>query len=150
MSLDVYLNLKGAARPTNSEIGFRERGQTVKMTLTEYQRKYPYREPIMANPSDDETDEVYWRNITHNLGKMAGEAGLYEALWRPDEIGVTKAAQLIEPLGDGLALLLTDPDRFKKLNPPNGWGDYDGLVSFVDDYRKACCKYPEADVRVSR
>ena len=41
--------------------------------------------------------EGYSSNITHNLGAMAREAGIYEACWRPEEIGITKAAQLIEP-----------------------------------------------------
>ena len=27
-------------------------------------------------------DYVYQANITHNLGKMAEEAGIYKALWR--------------------------------------------------------------------
>lgn len=68
---------------------------------------------------------------------MAVEAGIYEHLWRPDEIGITKAAQLIAPLRDGLERLMTDPERYKKLNPSNGWGDYEGLVAFVADYRAA-------------
>ena len=37
-----------------------------------------------TNTIDDET--VYDSNITHNLGKMAGKAGLYEALWRPYQL----------------------------------------------------------------
>ncbi len=36
-------------------------------------------------------EEVYISNVTHNLNKMAGEAGIYEALWRPEEIGITHA-----------------------------------------------------------
>ena len=94
--------------------------------------------------------DVYWRNVTHNLVPMAQEAGIYRHLWRPDEIEVTKAAQLIEPLRNGLALLQRDPARFKLLNPENGWGSYEGLVEFVDDYLKACIANPDADVRVSR
>ena len=39
--------------------------------------------------------EVYSANITHNLNRMAMEAGIYECLWRPDEHGITKAAQII-------------------------------------------------------
>lgn len=97
-----------------------------------------------------EREEYYSRNITHNLNTMAGEAGIYEALWRPDEIGITKAAQLIEPLKDGLAKLESDPERFEKLNPSNGWGSYEGLVSFVRDYLQACQENPEADVSVCR
>jgi hypothetical protein len=94
--------------------------------------------------------EVYWRNITHNLVPMADKAGIYKHLWRPDEIGITKAGQLVEPLADGLAKLSNDPERFKKLNPENGWGSYEGLVAFVTEYLAACVANPDADVRVSR
>lgn len=93
---------------------------------------------------------VYDRNITHNLGAMAKEAGVYEHLWHPDEIGVTKAQQLIAPLTAALTLLRVDPDRFRALNPENGWGSYDGLVSFVSEYLTACVENPDADIRVSR
>jgi hypothetical protein len=93
---------------------------------------------------------VYDRNITHNLNRMAGEAGIYDHLWRPDEIGVTKAAQLIEPLRAGLRLLLEQPERFKVFDPPNGWGDYNGLCGFVSEYLAACEENPDADVSVSR
>lgn len=94
--------------------------------------------------------EIYSRNITHNLNKMAGEAGIYEALWRPDEIGITKAGQLVERLRAGLDLLMSEPDRFKAMNPPNGCGDYEGLVEFVNDYFHACQENRDADVHVSR
>ncbi len=94
--------------------------------------------------------EIYWRNITHNLGQMAAEAGIYEHLWRPEEIGITTAEQLIAPLREGLEKLHADPSKFKKFNPPNGWGDYEGLVGFVEDYLAACIKNPDATVAVSR
>lgn len=94
--------------------------------------------------------EVFSQNITHNLGKMAGAAGIYKHLWRPDEIGVTKANQLIEPLKTGLELLRSDPDRFKAFNPDNGWGDYDGLVAFVENYLQACIEHPDAEISISR
>lgn len=93
---------------------------------------------------------VYESNITHNLNSMAREAGIYMHLWRPDEIGITTAEQLIEPLTAGLALLESDPDRFKRLNPENGWGSYGALVVFVRDYLEACKENPDAKVEVSR
>jgi hypothetical protein len=94
--------------------------------------------------------EVYWRNITHNLNRMAEEAGIYKHLWRPDELGITKASELIGPLSDGLERLTRDPEAFKVFNPENKWGDYEGLVEFVRDYLAACVANPDADVRVSR
>jgi hypothetical protein len=94
--------------------------------------------------------DVFQDNITHNLGTMAMEAGIYKYLWRPEELGIYKAGQLVEPLRAGLSLLRVAPERFKKFNPSNGWGSYEGLVEFVARYLKACEADPTADVRVSR
>lgn len=93
---------------------------------------------------------IYSGNVTHNLGKMAEAAGLYKVLWRPEELGLTKAGKLIVPLLEGLARLKASPARFKKLNPENGWGTYEGLVQFVEEYLNACGENPEADVRAWR
>lgn len=94
--------------------------------------------------------EVFTCNLTHNLAPMAAEAGIYKALWRPDEIGIVKASQLIEPLCAGLELLRSDPERFKALNPNNGWGNYGNLIEFVTQYLAACEKNRDADVCASR
>ena len=93
---------------------------------------------------------VHEGNITHNLGNMAKAAGIYSELWRPDEIGITKAAQLIAPLTKGLALLRETPDMFTAYNPENGWGSYEGLVQFVANYLAAAEQRPEATVSVWR
>ena len=95
-------------------------------------------------------EKIYSRNITHNLGTMAKEAGIYKCLWRPEESGITKASQCIEPLKAGLILLVTDPARFKQYNPPNGWGLYEHFVRFVTVVLQACRTYPDADVEVCR
>ncbi len=94
--------------------------------------------------------EVYSANITHNLGNMANHAGIYQHLWRPDEIGVTVAGQLIEPLREGLDLLRSDPEHFKQFNADNGWGLYEHFVPFVENYLNACIENPTARVGVSR
>ena len=93
---------------------------------------------------------AYEANITHNLTKMASEAGLYEACWKPEELGVTTAKQLAPFLSVGLVRLVNDPERFRSFNPANGWGDYDGFVEFVRKYRDACLMYPKAEVSVWR
>lgn len=149
MSLDVYLILPSDdPKPIGTGVFVREGGSTIELTAEQVKERFPGYAPMPA--IQDAGDEVYWRNITHNLGKMASEAGLYEALWRPEEKGWVKAKQLVDPIAAGLAELVSDPDRYKKLNPENGWGSYDGLVEFAQDYLMACIKYPEADVRVSR
>lgn len=94
--------------------------------------------------------EVYSANITHNLVKMAMEAGIYEVLWRPDEAGITTAGELIKPLSEGLAKLTADPDHYKTFDSPNGWGLYIHFVQFVYKYLTACIANPDARVEVSR
>lgn len=94
--------------------------------------------------------EVYSGNITHNLNKMAQAAGIYRELWRPEEIGITHARELIEPLTKGLARLVADPEHFRQFDAPNGWGRYEHLVNFVEDYLRHCIENPDAEVRASR
>ena len=93
-----------------------------------------------------ESEELFWKNITHNLTKMAKEAGIYRPMWHPSELGITTASQLIEPLEAGLKVLESDPDKFRKYDSPNGWGRYENLVSFVKEYLAACKEYPDAEV----
>ena len=152
MSLDVYLTMENIKlNLSGSGIFVRENGQTKEITREKWDKRFPNREPVVVKVEDTTADtEVYAANITHNLGRMAKEAGVYQHLWRPDEIDIIKARDLIEPLKDGLAVLQSDPERFKAFNPSNGWGDYEGLVRFVGGYLTACCWFPEADVSVWR
>jgi hypothetical protein len=149
MSLDVYLTTKEKRQHETSGIFIRENGETKEITEEEWKERNPGQTPVKVE-SIDETNECYAANITHNLGRMASEAGIYEALWRPEEIGITKASQLVEPLTKGLELLKIDPERFEKLNASNGWGKYEHFVPWVENYLNACKEYPEADIAVSR
>jgi hypothetical protein len=94
--------------------------------------------------------DVFDNNITHNLGKMAKEAGIYEVLWRPEEIGIDKASDMIPFLEKGVETLKSDPERFKKFNPENRWGNYEGLLGFAVDTLAACKEHPDARVSASR
>jgi hypothetical protein len=81
---------------------------------------------------------------------MAEEAGIYYHLWRPEEIEITKASELIGPLRHGLNLMLSDPERFRKHNAKNGWGLYEHFILWVKDYLAACEANPNANVSASR
>jgi hypothetical protein len=83
MSLDVYLTLPGVLVQAETRIFIREDGQNKEITRAEWDARFPDSEPFTVAAEDSET--VYSANITHNLGKMAEEAMLYNCLWRPDE-----------------------------------------------------------------
>lgn len=93
---------------------------------------------------------VYSGNITHNLAKMAGEAGIYECLWRPDEHGYERAKDLIKPLTRGILMLAEQPEHFKQFEPDNKWGTYEGLLEFAKEVLDACKAHPEGEILISR
>jgi hypothetical protein len=99
---------------------------------------------------------VYDANITHNLGKMAGEVKLfngmtlYDIMWRHDEQeGLKFAKDISELLHEAFNILLSNPEHYKQFNPENGWGSYDGLCNFVYKYRNACWDNPDAELSAS-
>ncbi len=100
--------------------------------------------------NDGHFTEVFERNITHNLGCMASNAGIYNALWRPDESKFIKAKDIIGILEKGLKLLKDNPKKFEKYNSSNGWGLYKHFVPFVEAVLEACKEYPSALIEVSR
>lgn len=117
-----------------------------------------------------DTEYLYDSNITHNLGKMANMAGIYEALWRPHRLKkgydlkegdyeaewafedsvTTVAEEIIPVLEKGLKDLKERPEYFKKFDSPNGWGLYIHFVPFVEKYLEALREYPKAIVITSR
>ena len=94
--------------------------------------------------------EYYEANITHNLTKMADAAGIYEHVWRPEEIGISKAFQLIEPLGNALTDMVLRADYYKQFNSPNRWGLYEHFLPWLADYYAACKANPDGNISVSR
>lgn len=140
------------------------------MSLDVYLNRKRYLSYDEGKTYTEDTEQVYWANITHNLNTMAAEAGIYEALWRPhrlkegynisendhqaewkfEEENTTLAKDIIPLLEKGLSDLKTRPEYFEKFNSPNGWGMYEHFVPFVEKYLEACKEYPDAIIEVSR
>ena len=150
MSLDVYLRAeKPFKRPESSGIFIRENGRQKEITRAEWDRRNPGVEPTVAKRSP-ETDVLYTSNITHNLVLMAQEAGIYAPVWHPEDNGINSAADLKVPLTQAIERLNADPDKYKEFNPENGYGSFEALREFLEEYLAACYKYPEAKVEVWR
>lgn len=100
----------------------------------------------------EETHTVYECNITHNVGAIADAVGIYRHIWRPEEIGIKTAGELIGALTGALESMC-DPrnaERLNALNPANGWGSLDGFVRFISKYLRACHENPAAEIWTSR
>lgn len=145
MSLDVYLSIPN----TEYQIWEEKRKKSLE-EAGEMKGLIPLIEEYYRDREPDEGDIVYSDNITHNLGDMARKAGLYEYLWRPNENNIHFASELIMPLQTGLEHLKAHPSIYMPFNPKNKWGNYEGLIRFVEDYFRACMEYSTASVSVDK
>lgn len=105
---------------------------------------------LIATDKDGNEFDVWDTNITHNLTEMADAANLYKVMWRPQEIGVSKASEAIPFLLDGIEKLINNRESLEELNPSNGWGSYEGLLNCTTEYLYVCKKHPSARIEVSR
>ena len=115
-------------------------------------------------------EEVYSANITHNLNKMAIEAGIYEALWRPyqlkpkydipeddhnaeyeyEQANIVRAHEIIEIIEKGLDDMKARPKHYEKFNSSNEWGMYENFVPWIERYLAALKEFPDAQVVCDR
>jgi hypothetical protein len=93
-------------------------------------------------------EEVFSANITHNLGKMAGIAGIYECLWHPEIGNYTEAGELVQPLEEAINKMERFPQRYKKYDADNGWGTYKDFLPWLKKLLEACEEYPESKIGV--
>ena len=93
---------------------------------------------------------VFEINITHNLAKMADKAGIYEAIWRPEEIGATRAIHIIELVKDGIKKLEKDPEYFRQFDAKNGWGTYNQFIPWLKRYLEGLEENPDSIIEISR
>ena len=91
--------------------------------------------------------EVVNKNITHNLGPMWKEAGIYEALYESEG---KKAKEVLPILKKGLLKMIEDPEHYRKFDSPNGWGLYENAVPWLFNLIEQFEKHPEGIIRISR
>jgi hypothetical protein len=150
MSLDFYLITEDKKKKEDSSgIFIREGGMTKEISAEEWNERYPDREPITLACYEEETNEVFHSNITHNLGQMARMAGVYNCLWRPNESEFYKAAEIIVHLEDGIKFMEDDPKFYKQFDSENGWGTYEQFLHWVKDVLQACKENLNANIEVS-
>lgn len=102
--------------------------------------------------------EVFSKNITHNLNKMANNViidkntTLYDIMWDLEDKfpNRTKARQVAVALTKALMYISTHRDELSEFTPENNWGSLYNLEEFVKEYLIACCTYPNARIRICR
>lgn len=82
-------------------------------------------------------------NYTSNCGAMFIKAGLPIR-----ELDGMLAADALPRLNAAIAAMTADKPGYEKLNPANGWGDYEGALAFFREIRNGCEAAPMGRLRV--
>lgn len=84
-------------------------------------------------------------NYTSNVSGMWTEALGY----RLADLKGKAARDCIPDLQRAVADMIADPGRYEAMNPPNGWGSYDGALDYLRRLRDACIAHPKASIYIS-
>lgn len=92
------------------------------------------------------TNEVYEvGNYTSNVSSMWHKAlGCSLA-----DLGGQPAGGQVELIAAALVAMEAHPDEYRTMEPPNGWGSYEGAHDYLLRLLLACLRHPEATIRVS-
>lgn len=93
-------------------------------------------------------EQVYEDNMTSNVACMWNEAGAPLRDWAYDKAH-GPASELATKLGDAIATMEREPEKYRAMAPSNGWGSYEGCLAFLKRLRSACLQHPNAIVEVS-
>ena len=91
-------------------------------------------------------DKIYIGNYTYNVNPMYAKAmgiiGLNEFLQNQ------RCSEVIPTLKEGIRNMELYPKVYKKMNPKNGWGDYDGALQFLKDILLNCKTHLDYTIKV--
>ncbi len=90
--------------------------------------------------------EIYESNVTYNLSKMYYKCIDKEKGFKKlDGMNCKKALPIIN---NAIQDMLNNADEYRKLNPENGWGSYEGLLKTLQDMRNCCESNPDGTINV--
>jgi uncharacterized protein (DUF2235 family) len=96
-------------------------------------------------PDGEWAEVVEIGNCTSNVSPM----------WRK-ALGVSlsdfhqvNAAEAAPKLADAVKAMESDPAGYRAMNPPNGWGDYEGALAYLRKLAEACARHPKCRIWVS-
>lgn len=91
--------------------------------------------------------EIYETDITYNLAKM-----YYKAI--DEKLGLKKlkglaCKEVLPIINNAIKDMIDKKEEYKKMNPENGWGSYDGLLKVFKKIREVCEENPDGIFHIS-
>ncbi len=82
-------------------------------------------------------------NYTYNVRDMLEAVGIVF-----NDLRGKPMSEVSLVFNKGIAKLKKDPEKYKAMNPENGWGSYETLVPFMEEMNHVFSKHPKATFRV--
>lgn len=82
---------------------------------------------------------------TYNLTPMWRLAGVVDGGTR--ELDGRSCAEMKPVLASAVADAWSRPDAYRELDPPNGWGDFDGFLEILTRLARLCHEHPAGVLR---
>ena len=98
----------------------------------------------LYNPEFDDT--VCCGNYTFNVFEMLSKA-FHRDDWK--YIHGKQARHALKDLHKAIQNMALYPDKYKAMNPENGWGSYDGALNWLTKIYSKCTEYPEYYIYIS-
>lgn len=84
-------------------------------------------------------------DYTSNVGPMWCEA-LGGKLLR--EYKSAPCSEAVGPLAEAVKRMEADPDKYREMEPGNGWGDYEGALAYLRRLAEACATHPKCTIAI--
>jgi hypothetical protein len=101
---------------------------------------------INTGSPDGLTEVLNCGNYTYNISPM------YRLAFRNNEglntINKIQASNAYPILTSAISNMIAFPEDYKKLNPGNGWGNYEGALDFLQRIQLACEVHPFCTVSI--
>lgn len=87
-------------------------------------------------------------NLTYNLSTMLRAAGFpgWQEVVGKDAASIPTGRNTVPVFEAVLVELLANPTKYRALNPPNGWGNYEQAVETFRDFIAKVGPYPDAKI----
>lgn len=85
-------------------------------------------------------------NYTYNVSPMFREAFGGDGI---NQLDSTTGAECAELLRHAILKMSSDRARYEAMNPPNGWGNYEGALDLLVRLLRWCVKHPKATMRIT-
>ena len=99
---------------------------------------------IYFGPVLDEPERNYTSNVSPMWTAAIGE-NLGDLIDR-----LPRAGDLVPHVRRGVAAMRADPERYRAMNPENGWGDYEGALAYLEWVFRTAETWPDLTVEASR